>query len=408
MIKHIYLDNAATTPVDEVVLNEMLPFFTDVYANPASQYYLGRQASEAVENARKRVADVLGCAPTEVYFTSSGTEANNWAIRGVAFANKDKGNHIITTKVEHHSVLNVCKQLQKEGFEVTYLDVDSDGQICLKQLKDAIKDTTILVSIMAANNEVGTLYPIKEIGKVIAKANKDAKRSEPSHKIYFHTDAVQAIGAVKICVKECHIDLLSLSAHKINGPKGCGALVVRNGVRVGKLIYGGAQERNKRAGTHNMAGIVGLGKAIELAEANREKNAKDIAKNRDYLIQQIRQHIPYTRLNGCAKERLPNNVSFCFYFIEGEGMLIHMDLLGIYCSTGSACASGSLAASHVLVAMGVPIELAHGSIRFTLSKKTTKEELDITVEKLKGIVEKLRAISPLYTKEARARLNDKC
>ena len=387
MKKYIYMDNAATTPVKKEVLEEMLPYFTEKYGNPSSVYSLGSMSKRAVEDAREKVAKALGANPREIFFTGGGSESDNWAIKGVAFANYDKGNHIITSKIEHHAILHTCEYLEKKGFEVTYLDVDEYGIVDLEQLRNAITDKTILISIMFANNEIGTIQPIKEIGEIAKEKN-----------IYFHTDAVQAIGNIKIVVKELNIDLLSLSAHKFYGPKGIGALYVRQGVKIDPLITGGAQERKRRAGTENVPAIVGLGKAIELAYTNFEEKNNRLIKLRDMLIEKIKSNIDYVRLNGHPVKRLPGNVNMCFQFIEGESLLLSLDMEGIAASSGSACTSGSLDPSHVLLAIGLSHEIAHGSLRLTLGDFNTEEEIDYVVEKLVKIVERLRSMSPLYEK----------
>ena len=381
----IYLDNNATTKLDDAVLKEMMPYLTEQYANPSSIYKFGKVGRKAVENARKIVAKTLNCEEDEVYFTSGGSESDNTAIRGIAYAYKNKGNHIISSKIEHPAVLETLKQLEREGFEVTYIGVDEDGIIKLDELKSSIKDTTTLITIMYANNEIGTIEPIEKIG-AIAK----------EHNIIFHTDAVQAVGSVKIDVKSQNIDSLSLSAHKFHGPKGVGALYVRRGVRFNKFINGGHQERNKRAGTENVAGIVGLGKAIELAYEGLEEKNKKIKELRDYYVKEITSKIPYTKINGSMEKRLPGNSNISFRFIEGEGILLNLDNAGICASSGSACTSGSLDPSHVLLAIGLPHEIAHGSIRMSLSKYTTKEEIDYVIEKMVEIVARLRSMSPLY------------
>ena len=381
----IYLDNNATTKLDDAVLKEMMPYLTEQYANPSSIYKFGKVGRKAVENARKIVAKTLNCEEDEVYFTSGGSESDNTAIRGIAYAYKNKGNHIISSKIEHPAVLETLKQLEREGFEVTYIGVDEDGIIKLDELKSSIKDTTTLITIMYANNEIGTIEPIEKIG-AIAK----------EHNIIFHTDAVQAVGSVRIDVKSQNIDSLSLSAHKFHGPKGVGALYVRRGVRFNKFINGGHQERNKRAGTENVAGIVGLGKAIELAYEGLEEKNKKIKELRDYYVKEITSKIPYTKINGSMEKRLPGNSNISFRFIEGEGILLNLDNAGICASSGSACTSGSLDPSHVLLAIGLPHEIAHGSIRMSLSKYTTKEEIDYVIEKMVEIVARLRSMSPLY------------
>lgn len=385
MIKNIYMDNSATTPVKEEVLEAMLPYFSEKYGNPSSIYSLGSASKVAVENARNQVAKALGAQSKEIFFTAGGSESDNWAIKGVAFNQRKKGNHIITTKMEHHAVLHTCEYLEKQGFDITYLDLDEEGFIDLEQLKNAITDQTILISVIFANNEIGTIQPIKEIGQ-IAKERK----------ILFHTDAVQAIGHIEIDVNDLNIDLLSLSAHKFYGPKGIGALYIKQGTRLDSLISGGGQERNKRAGTENVPGIVGIGKAIELATENIEEHNAKLILLRDRLIEKIGANIPYVKLNGPRKNRLPNNVNFCFEFIEGESLLLSLDLVGIAGSSGSACTSGTLDPSHVLLAIGLPHEIAHGSLRLSLGDFNTVEEVDYVVEHLAEIVERLRQMSPLY------------
>ena len=385
MGKMIYMDHSATTPVKKEVLDEMLPYFSEFYGNPSSVYALSNQSKVAIDKAREQVAKALGSKKTEIYFTGGGSESDNWAIKGVAFKNFDKGNHIITTKIEHHAVLHTCEYLETKGFEVTYLDVDEYGMISLEDLERSIKDTTILISIMFANNEIGTIQPIKEIGALAKK-----------HGVLFHTDAVQAVGSIEIDVKDMNIDLLSLSAHKLYGPKGVGALYIKQGLKIDSLITGGAQERNKRAGTENIAGIVGLGKAIELAYENLEDNNKKLISLRERLIKNIYEKIDYVRLNGHPTERLPGNVNFCFQFIEGEALLLSLDMMGIAGSSGSACTSGSLDPSHVLLAIGLSHEIAHGSLRLSLGTANTEEEVDYVAESLVGIVDRLRKMSPLY------------
>ena len=387
MGKYIYMDNAATTPVKKEVLEEMIPYFTEKYGNPSSVYSLGNLSKRAIEDSREKVAKALNADKREIFFTGGGSEADNWAIKGIAFANKHKGNHIITTKIEHHAILHTCEYLQKNGFEVTYLDVDEYGLINLEQLRNAITDKTILISVMFANNEIGTIQPIKEIGE-IAKENK----------VFFHTDAVQAMGHIKIDVKEMNIDLLSMSAHKFYGPKGIGALYIKQGVKIDSLISGGAQERNRRAGTENVPAIVGMGKAIELAYENLDEHNERLIILRDNLIEKIKSNISYVRLNGHPVKRLPGNVNMCFQFIEGESLLLSLDMEGIAGSSGSACTSGSLDPSHVLLAIGLPHEIAHGSLRLTLGDFNTEDELEYVVEKLIKIVERLRSMSPLYEK----------
>lgn len=385
MRKYIYMDNAATTKVRKEVLDEMLPYFSDNYGNPSSIYELGSTSRVAVEKAREQVAKVLNAEKNEIFFTAGGSESDNWAIKGVALRNKEKGNHIITSKIEHHAVLHTCQYLEKHGFEVTYLDVDEYGLIDLEELKAAITDNTILITIMYANNEIGTIQPIEEIGK-IAKENN----------IIFHTDAVQAIGSIKIDVKAMNIDLLSLSAHKIYGPKGVGALYIKKGLRLDNLIEGGAQERNRRAGTENVQGIVGLGKAIELAYKNLDEKNEKIIYLRDRLMNKIEENLDYIRLNGHRTKRLPGNVNYSFEFIEGESILLSLDMEGIAASSGSACTSGSLDPSHVLLAIGLPHGIAHGSLRLSLGIYNTEEEVDYVVGKLVEIVDRLRNMSPLF------------
>lgn len=387
MEKYIYMDNAATTPVKKEVLDEMLPYFSENYGNPSSIYSLGSISKVAVEKAREQVAKAIGADKKEIYFTGGGSESDNWAIKGVAYKNKEKGNHIITSKIEHHAVLHTCEYLEKHGFVVTYLDVDEDGLISLEGLKNAITDKTILITIMYANNEIGTIQPIDEIANIAKEKN-----------IYFHTDAVQAIGNIKIDVKKQNIDMLSLSGHKLYGPKGIGALYVKNGVKLDALIIGGGQERRKRAGTENLASIVGLGKAIELAYENLDENNEKLLKLRDKLIKDIEEKIPYVRLNGHRTQRLPGNVNFCFRFIEGESLLLSLDMVGIAGSSGSACTSGSLDPSHVLLSIGLPHEIAHGSLRLSLGSFNTEEDVDYVVEHLIEIVDRLRKMSPLYDK----------
>ena len=385
-MKSVYMDYAATTYVKPEVLEEMLPYFTEKFGNPSSFYGISRETKMAIDKARGQVAKALNADLNEIYFTGGGSEADNWAIKGVCSAYKNKGNHIITTKIEHHAVLHTCEYLEKLGFEVTYLDVDEEGFINLEDLKNAITDKTILVSIMFANNEIGTIEPIKEIGKICRE-----------RKVLFHTDAVQAVGNVKIDVKDMNIDLLSLAGHKIYGPKGIGALYVRKGVRIHNLIHGGGQERNRRAGTENIAGVVGLGKAIELATENLEEHAKKMTVLRDQLIDGLLK-IPYTRLNGPrGDKRLPGNVNVSFEFIEGESILLSLDFEGVCASSGSACTSGSLDPSHVLLAIGLPHQKAHGSLRLTLGDNSTQEDVDYVLEVVPPIIERLRKMSPLWT-----------
>lgn len=385
MNKIIYLDNAATTPTHPDVVSAMIPYFTENFGNPSSIYSIAGSNKKAVDDSRALIAKTLDAKEKEIYFTAGGTESDNWAIKAAADYYKAKGNHIITSKIEHHAVLHTCEHLEKNGFEVTYLDVDSDGKISLQELKEAIRPTTILISIMFANNEVGTIQPIKEIGEI-------AKQ----HNILFHTDAVQAFGQIPIEINEYHIDMLSASGHKLNGPKGIGFLYIRTGVKIGSLIHGGSQERKRRAGTENVPGIVGLAKAVSIAFQTMEHRIKYESELRDYLIERILAEVPHVRLNGHRTDRLPNNVNFSFQFIEGESLLILLDMKGICASSGSACTSGSLDPSHVLLAMGLPHEIAHGSLRLTLSDSITREDIDFVIESLKEIVEKLRSMSPLY------------
>jgi len=387
MAKSIYLDNSATTPLKKEVLDAMLPYLTEHYGNPSSIYKIGQEAKAAIETAREQVAAALGAAAREIFFTGCGTEADNWAIKGVALAKSKNGKHIITSKIEHHAVLHTLQSLEKQGFSVTYLDVDEYGKISLDELRAAIRPDTILITIMTANNEVGTIQPIAEIGKIAKE-----------HNILFHTDAVQAIGSININVREMNIDLLSLSAHKFGGPKGVGALYVRNGVRPEIFMHGGAQERARRAGTENVASIVGLGKAISLATENIESKAAKISAMRDRLIKEIPEKIPYVKLNGHPTDRLPGNVNFSFEFIEGESLLLLLDLNGIAASSGSACTSGSLDPSHVLLALGLPHEIAHGSLRLSIGEINTDKDIDRVLEVLPNIVQRLRDMSPLYEK----------
>ena len=385
MDRQIYLDNAATTKVSETVLEAMLPYFSDYYGNASSIYSLGAKSKEAISQSREILAGTLGARENEIYFTAGGTEADNWAIKAAAEAYASKGKHIITSKIEHHAVLHTCQYLERQGYEVSYIDVDENGIVKLEELKKAIRPDTILISIMFANNEIGTIQPIKEVGKIAGE-----------HGILFHTDAVQAYGQIPIHVDEYGIDMLSASGHKLCGPKGVGFLYIRKGVKIRSFIHGGAQERKRRAGTENVPGIVGLGKAAqEAAETMKERAERETAL-RDYLIERMLREIPYTRLNGDARKRLPNNANFSFQFIEGESLLIMLDMEGISGSSGSACTSGSLDPSHVLLAIGLPHEIAHGSLRLTLGADTTKEDLDYVVEKTKQIVERLRSMSPLY------------
>ena len=373
----IYLDNAATTKTAQEVVDAMLPYFTENYGNPSSIYDLGTKSKEAITKGREQIAEVLGAKSEEIYFTAGGSEADNWALKATFEAYKNKGNHIITTKIEHHAILHTCEYLEKRGAKITYLDVDENGVVDLDQLQKAITPETILISVMFANNEIGTIQPIKEIG-MIAK----------EHNILFHTDAVQAFGQVPINVDELNIDMLSSSGHKINGPKGIGFLYIRKGVKIRSFVHGGAQERKRRAGTENVPGIVGYGVAA--------KRAKKEIELRDYFIGRILNEIPYVRLNGDPKRRLPNNINVSFQFVEGESLLIMLDMKGIAASSGSACTSGSLDPSHVLLAIGLPHEIAHGSLRMTISDETTKEDLDYTLDQIKEIISRLRQMSPLY------------
>lgn len=384
-MKKVYMDNAATTSLRSDVLDAMMPYLTDMYGNPSSIYYFGQEAHSAIENARHQVAHAIGAEDNEIIFTGCGTEADNMALKGIAEKYSKKDKHIITSSVEHHAILHTCEYLEKHGFDITYLPVDEFGRVRADQVKDAIRDDTILVSIMFGNNEVGTIMPIAEIGAVCREKG-----------VFFHTDAVQAIGHVNVDVKNMNIDLLSLSAHKFHGPKGVGALYVRKGIVVPPLLHGGAQERRRRAGTENVAGIVGLGKAIEIACTNIDSTARQIAHLRDRLITEIPKLIPEVKLNGHPTERLPGNVNFSIKYIEGESILLMLDLNGIAASSGSACTSGSLDPSHVLLAMGLPHETAHGSVRLTLSDETTEDDVDYVLEVLPTIVNKLRQMSPLY------------
>jgi len=385
MDKLIYMDNAATTPVKREVFEAMRPYFTEFYGNASSIYTFAGKATKAVDAARETIAEFLGANPKEIYFTGGGSESDNWALKATAEAYEKKGKHIITSKIEHHAILHTCDYLEKKGYEITYLDVDENGIVNLEQLKSSIRPDTILISIMFANNEIGTIEPIKEIGK-IAHDNG----------ILFHTDAVQAFGHEKIDVNELNIDMLSASAHKINGPKGIGFMYLRSSVKISSFIHGGGQERGKRAGTHNTPGIVGFAEATRIAKENLEARKQKETELRDYLIDRVLAEIPYTKLNGHRSQRLSNNANFSFRFIEGESLLILLDQSGICGSSGSACTSGSLDPSHVLLAIGLPHEIAHGSLRLTLSEDNTKEDVDYVVDELKKIVERLRSFSPLY------------
>lgn len=385
MKKFLYLDNAATTKTAPEVVEAMLPYFTEYYGNPSSVYTFAAGNKEAVSVQRDIIADTLGAKSNEIYFTAGGSEADNWALKAAAEAYGEKGRHIITTKIEHHAILHTAEYLEAKGFEVTYLDVDEDGKVKLEELKRAIRSDTILISVMFANNEIGVIEPIKEIG-AIAK----------EHGILFHTDAVQAYGQLPINVDEYHIDMLSASGHKLNGPKGIGFLYIRKGVKIRSFVHGGGQERKRRAGTENVPGIIGMGTAAKRAADTREVRVKTETEVRDYLIERVLAEIPYTRLNGHRTDRLPNNANFSFRFIEGESLLIMLDNKGICASSGSACTSGSLDPSHVLLAIGLPHEIAHGSLRLTINEEITKEDIDYVVENLKDIVARLRSMSPLY------------
>lgn len=385
MDKMIYLDNAATTKVADSVVDAMLPYFKEYYGNASSIYQLGAKSKEALDESREYIAGTLGAKTNEIYFTAGGSESDNWAIKATADAYAQKGKHIITSAIEHHAVLHTCEYLEKHGYEVTYVGVDENGVIKLDELKAAIRPDTILISVMFANNEIGTIQPIKEIGEIAKE-----------HDILFHTDAVQAYAQVPINVDEMHIDMLSASGHKLNGPKGIGFLYIRKGIKIRSFVHGGQQERGRRAGTENIPGIVGLAAAVKRSFSMLEEKMKKEIELRDYLISRIEAEIPYCRLNGDRKKRLPNNVNFSFQFIEGESMLILLDSKGIAASSGSACTSGSLDPSHVLLAIGLPHEIAHGSLRLTLSEENTKEEMDYVVEQLTVILERLRSMSPLY------------
>ena len=385
MKKLIYLDNAATTKTSEEVVAAMLPYFTEYYGNPSSVYEFASESKKAVSNARRTIAETLGAQENEIYFTAGGSEADNWALKATAEAYQSKGKHIITTKIEHHAILHTAEYLEKRGFEITYIGVDENGVVKVDELEKAIRPDTILISVMFANNEIGTIQPIKEIGEIAKK-----------HGVLFHTDAVQAYGQLPINVDELHIDMLSSSGHKLNGPKGIGFLYIRKGVKIRSFVHGGAQERKRRAGTENVPGIVGYGKAAEIAaKTMKERTAKEI-ELRDHLIDRVLAEVPYTRLNGHRTNRLPNNANFSFQFVEGESLLILLDNNGICASSGSACTSGSLDPSHVLLAIGLPHEIAHGSLRLTLSAETTMEDIDFVVDCIKQIIESLRSMSPLY------------
>lgn len=385
MKKLIYLDNAATTKTAPEVVDAMLPYFTEKFGNPSSVYSFASGNKEVISVQRDVIAGVLGAKSNEIYFTAGGSESDNWALKAAAEAYVDKGNHIITTKIEHHAILHTAEYLERRGFEITYLNVDEEGKISLEELESAIRPTTILISVMFANNEIGTIQPIKEVGEIAHERG-----------ILFHTDAVQAFGQIPINVDECNIDMLSASGHKLNGPKGIGFLYIRKGVKIRSFVHGGAQERKRRAGTENVPGIVGLGAAVKRAASTMEERIEKESRLRDYLIERVMEEIPYCRLNGHKTDRLPNNVNLSFQFVEGESLLIMLDGKGICASSGSACTSGSLDPSHVLLAIGLPHEIAHGSLRLTLSEETTKEEIDYVVDSLKEIVGTLRDMSPLY------------
>lgn len=381
----IYLDNAATTKVNKKVLESMMPYFLEIYCNPSAAYSFATKGRIAIEEARNHAAKLIGASDMEIYFTSGGSESDNWAIKAVAESFSDKGKHIITTKIEHHAVLHTCEYLERHGFDITYLNVDSDGKVRLDELKKSIREDTILISVMTANNEIGTIQPVAEIGKIAHEKG-----------ILFHTDAVQAYGHIPINVDEMNIDLLSASGHKFNGPKGVGIMYIRKGVKIRSFIHGGSQERGRRAGTYNVPGIAGLGTAAKLAMENMAKRAEKEKELRDYFIDRISAEIPYTVLNGHREDRLPNNINFCFRFVEGESVLIMLDQAGICASSGSACTSGAIDPSHVLRAIGLNDEMAHESLRLTLSYENTKEEIDTVVVELKRIVERLRGMSPAY------------
>lgn len=387
-MRNVYLDYSATTPVKEEVLKEMIPYFTEKFGNPSSLYDKGLESKDAVTHAREQVADLINAKPSEVYFTAGGTESDNWALFGTAEKLKSKGNHIITTKIEHHAILHSCAYLEKEGYEVTYLDIDKDGRISLKQLEEAITDKTILISIMLVNNEIGTVQPIKEAAAIAKK-----------HGVLFHTDAVQGLGNVDIDVKDMGVDMMSMSSHKIYGPKGSGALYIRKGVVIDNYLHGGAQENRRRAGTENLTGIVGFGKAAELAKVNFKEHVEHCSSLRNYLKDRIISEIPDTYVNGTMENRHPGNLNITFKYIEGESILLLLNQFGISVSTGSACSSTSLEPSHVLTALGVPVEMIHGTVRFTVGDFTTKEDIDYVVDNLKKIVARLREISSVNSKK---------
>lgn len=381
----IYLDNAATTKVNKKVLESMMPYFSEIYCNPSAAYSFATKGRIAIEEARNSAAKLIGASDMEIYFTSGGSESDNWAIKAAAESFSDKGKHIITTKIEHHAVLHTCEYLERHGFDITYLNVDSDGKVRLDELKKSIREDTILISVMTANNEIGTIQPVARIGQIAHE-----------HGVIFHTDAVQAYGHIPINVDEMNIDMLSASGHKFNGPKGVGIMYIRKGVKIRSFIHGGSQERGRRAGTYNVPGIAGLGTAAKLAMENMAKRAEKEKELRDYFIDRISAEIPYTVLNGHREDRLPNNINFCFRFVEGESVLIMLDQAGICASSGSACTSGAIDPSHVLRAIGLSDEMAHESLRLTLSYENTKEEIDTVVGELKRIVERLRGMSPAY------------
>lgn len=385
MSRFVYLDNASTTSTKKEVVDAMYPFFTESFGNPSSVYDFAAKNKKAVNDSRQTIADALHADVRDIYFTAGGSESDNWALIATAEAYENKGKHIITSKIEHHAILHTCDYLESRGFEITYIDVDENGILKLDELKKAIRPDTILISVMFANNEIGTIQPIKEIGEIAKE-----------HDILFHTDAVQAFGQIPINVDELHIDMLSASGHKLHGPKGIGFLYIRKGLKLRSFIHGGAQERKRRAGTENVPGIVGLGKAVSIAVETMDERIKHETEVRDYMIEKIKKTIPYCRLNGDRTKRLPNNVNFSFQFVEGESLLIMLDMEGICASSGSACTSGSLDPSHVLLAIGLPHEIAHGSLRMTLSEETTIEDADYVIDKLQGIVAKLRSMSPLY------------
>ena len=384
-MNNIYFDNAATTKIDENVLSKMMPYLKENYGNASAIYKLGKESSKAVDDARSYIAELFNCSKDEIYFTSGGSESDNTALKGIAYANKSKGKHIITSKIEHPAILETCKSLEKDGFEITYLNVDENGIVDLNELKNSIREDTILISIMFANNEIGTIEPIEEIGAIAHE-----------HGVYFHTDAVQAVGNIRIDVQKLNIDSLSLSAHKFYGPKGIGVLYMKKGIKFNPLINGGHQEKSKRAGTENVAAIVGLKEALKLSYEDLEEKNKKIQELRDYYFDEVQKKIPYIKINGDLKNRLPGNANISFRFIEGEGLLLNLDNKGICASSGSACTSGSLDPSHVLLAIGLPHEIAHGSLRISIGKYNTKEEVDYLVESLVEIVNRLRNMSPLY------------